>query len=1853
MNQLFKQIVAFSVAAMMLLGMVPATVQAVETPSRINSSVAPFSSTDDLIQQVKEQLIAQGKFQPQQAASQAAVEAVEKESTYSFDEAQTLITMGLLSNKGTQGVIDTARLNLSADAMQALLDDTLKTYYLEGSVTVEAVEENGIVTSVNYTTTDTFAQVVEEVSTNAGQTTLQPMAEEAPLPFTDVNANFWGVPFIRYVYENGLMNGTGDNEFSPLDKLSRAMVVTVLWRIAGSPEPQGEAKFTDLGTPHAGNSWYFKPIAWAQENSIASGLTATTFGPNENVTRQQMVTFLGRFAEYCGLEVPAEGDVSTFKDANRIEPYAVPYVAWAAANGIVNGYEDGTFQPWGESLRVEFAKIITVFHRDLMPGEDDPTDPSACQHGNIVAHAEVPAGCETEGMQAYYECPDCGLVLDAQGNYVADKAALVIPATGHKPTTVDDIAWNWVRKVDYYFATDENGNPTFDQGNVDADGNPVPDFPIDPDTQQPVVQLFFDPDTGAVTPGYQEIISWLCDTAEYDCYSCGKHFTEDTTVSSYILTEDLINEKAEAYGTQVAMELITAYVEEKAMAYYMETGAAPTEEMTNAWVAEAQQDAELMGKVEQEATLYGYQLAYDMESTFYVATYGEGDAAVSNEYNATADQLKRDWAIMTSFNRYYPEYFGLVAPYWSSKNTETSPLGAVIYMCSMEEQPLIPNVYLDMMVSMLPQAFMSYVMQYSTLMDAMLADAMATVNYKELDTVDKLLLLHDWLAKYATFDMQGLVDITNGTSEGSDPISMTAFGLLLNDQIPKTDDATWDGGICMAYAATYAMLVQQAFGVDQDDEAIVDFAKIQYLSNVSESSVAAGDSGFGDGDAMFNSAHYMNAVKVDGQWYYVDACYDDVNTEVISQYRVETEGNVSHGSFLLSPASWETMYEGNFQYMDSLYDGKVWNRVPDGAGGYQKRDAEGNLYTQAEADELQAAAEEKGETIQMFFVYEATDTTAETRYEDTTYEEAWFVGANSAINYDPATQYFYYTTGSISSYASMKDLFGGSDDSGNGGMGDYMDMEDMMAYKDDPAYHDRLVRRSVTAPNEPETDDSNDQFSMMTTTDTYAEVLFHYGYGDIGASANDKFVADSEEEFDFSFGDEDEETPDYSITEDQKGPYYDSHMAEDEYYTENYPDLVHSTVVMDGKLYFNIGTGIYTFNMTIDQMARQDIDRLTNLELVAVKEYDEITYTSNGRRFTGMSFEASEEGETLRYHPIAALSVAKDFKNEGVETLFVSVATNLTNSYKDANGDAYTVEARNYNPDTFRFMEEDEESADENDNVEFMWSANIIDKMPVEELLADLSSGATETVSVAAYCRQDAYTQTRTTKFGLVKGEANVQEGTALDHDYAMDSTEGVYICARCLEAHEHSNESYTGADIAITWAKTADGTGLTATAELPCATDAFCPLNDGITCTVSGPDANGVYTATAKLGNLTKTETMTLNLFDHSEHTYGEPTFSWNDDGTVTATFVCTEAGRLCEIEEDQTVNVLCDVAEADGHLVAACQSPDGKTYQDIKHVYTYGEATWGEDHETCTRTGTCACGETIEDRASITLDTENSTDATCTEDGVVAFVATFASNGDVVKDEVVTEATGHDLPAFGAPVWADDYSTCTRSAVCGTCGEAVVEEAEVAAPVTVPATCTEEGSTTYTAVFEDDITDTKVVTIPATGHTTVAAYAWDDDLTKCVQTKTCSVCGDEVSTETATGTAIEYATVDATCATDGSKTATATFSDGETATKTVTIPATGDHNDADGDGKCDSCGADVEVEVHEHTFTVVDKAGCMWYNIGDEMYCSFMVRCACGDEDAWMTHDEKGTLNEETGIWSCTYLGVTLTHDPSAARD
>lgn len=173
--------------------------------------------------------------------------------------------------------------------------------------------------------------------------------------FVDVSAEEWYHPYVDYVVENGLMIGMDSTHFAPNTNTTRAQLVTVLYRLAGSPQVEETSPFEDV----AQGSWYSKAVAWAYQQGIAKGVTSSSFVPNGTVTREQMVTFFGRAASAQGVEISCQGDLSDFTDASNVSDYAVKYMTWAYEVGLIQGMGDHTIHPKGASSRAQVATILT------------------------------------------------------------------------------------------------------------------------------------------------------------------------------------------------------------------------------------------------------------------------------------------------------------------------------------------------------------------------------------------------------------------------------------------------------------------------------------------------------------------------------------------------------------------------------------------------------------------------------------------------------------------------------------------------------------------------------------------------------------------------------------------------------------------------------------------------------------------------------------------------------------------------------------------------------------------------------------------------------------------------------------------------------------------------------------------------------------------------------------------------------------------------------------------------------------------------------------------------------------------------------------------------------------------------------------------------------------------------------------------------------------------------------------------------------------------------------------------------------------------------------------------------------
>ncbi|WP_211274527.1 S-layer homology domain-containing protein, partial [Paenibacillus oryzae] len=180
---------------------------------------------------------------------------------------------------------------------------------------------------------------------------------EGGTSFVDVKKSDWFSDAVTYVQQRGLMSGTSETTFSPLLMASRAMIVTVLYRMAGNPQVAGESIFIDVSS----DSWYSDAIEWAVQKGIVNGYSNNSFGTNDAVTREQLVALLYRYGQINNLDTTVSGDLSNFADKDKISDWATESMKWAIGKGIISGKGNNRLDPSGTATRAEIATILMRF----------------------------------------------------------------------------------------------------------------------------------------------------------------------------------------------------------------------------------------------------------------------------------------------------------------------------------------------------------------------------------------------------------------------------------------------------------------------------------------------------------------------------------------------------------------------------------------------------------------------------------------------------------------------------------------------------------------------------------------------------------------------------------------------------------------------------------------------------------------------------------------------------------------------------------------------------------------------------------------------------------------------------------------------------------------------------------------------------------------------------------------------------------------------------------------------------------------------------------------------------------------------------------------------------------------------------------------------------------------------------------------------------------------------------------------------------------------------------------------------------------------------------------------------------
>lgn len=192
----------------------------------------------------------------------------------------------------------------------------------------------------------------------------QPQEPELPkeLPFLDVGGVDWYYEDVNYVYQQGLMDGTRSFTFSPHNLCTRGMLVTILYRMEGSPEGARWSPFQDVPA----EAYYSAAVSWAAWNGIASGYDAARFGPNDPISREQLATILHRYGTYRKWDLPAGGDLSWFLDWQESHAYARPALSWAVEDGLLKGKGQRVLDPGGPATRAQLAALLHRFHAQYL-----------------------------------------------------------------------------------------------------------------------------------------------------------------------------------------------------------------------------------------------------------------------------------------------------------------------------------------------------------------------------------------------------------------------------------------------------------------------------------------------------------------------------------------------------------------------------------------------------------------------------------------------------------------------------------------------------------------------------------------------------------------------------------------------------------------------------------------------------------------------------------------------------------------------------------------------------------------------------------------------------------------------------------------------------------------------------------------------------------------------------------------------------------------------------------------------------------------------------------------------------------------------------------------------------------------------------------------------------------------------------------------------------------------------------------------------------------------------------------------------------------------------------------------------
>lgn len=214
-------------------------------------------------------------------------------------------------------------------------------------------------------------------------------ASDGGSQFRDVGERDWFFEPVQYVCSRGIMNGSGDSLFLPNSEATRGMIVTMLYRLDGSPDFGGQSPFSDTGP----GEYYYAPAVWAARNGIVTGSGGGRFEPNGNITREQLAAILYRYAAYRGMDTSPRCELSSFADADDISSYARDAMSWAVASGLIGGVSENVLQPGGPALRAQVAAVMMRFVEGTSTDADPPEQD---ENAEYIIHRRDDTSDETD-----------------------------------------------------------------------------------------------------------------------------------------------------------------------------------------------------------------------------------------------------------------------------------------------------------------------------------------------------------------------------------------------------------------------------------------------------------------------------------------------------------------------------------------------------------------------------------------------------------------------------------------------------------------------------------------------------------------------------------------------------------------------------------------------------------------------------------------------------------------------------------------------------------------------------------------------------------------------------------------------------------------------------------------------------------------------------------------------------------------------------------------------------------------------------------------------------------------------------------------------------------------------------------------------------------------------------------------------------------------------------------------------------------------------------------------------------------------------------------------------------------------